>query len=105
MKTEQNKKRSCLRKVSLFVILPLVLLIAMGVVAVMLFTRSPAQRESLYLTMPDGTNIAADVWLPANLKPGQQVPTILRSVRYWRGYQPGRMAPIFRLNGSQPPTG
>jgi putative CocE/NonD family hydrolase len=69
----------------------------------MLTTRSPAQRESLYLTMPDGTKIAADVWLPANLKPGQKVPTILRAVRYWRGYQPGPMAAIFRLLGQGDP--
>jgi putative CocE/NonD family hydrolase len=103
MKTEQNKKMSCLRKVLLFVILPLVLLLVGGVVALMLATRSPAKRDSLYLTMSDGTNIAADVWLPADLKSGQKVPTILRAVRYWRGYQPGPMAAIFRLLGQGDP--
>jgi putative CocE/NonD family hydrolase len=99
MKTKQNKKVGYARKMLLFVILPLILLLGVGVVALTLTTRSPAKRESLYLTMPDGTKIAADVWLPADLKPGQKVPTILRSVRYWRGYQPGPMASIFRLLG------
>jgi putative CocE/NonD family hydrolase len=99
MKAGQNKKKSYLRKVLLFVMLPLVLLIGIGVVARILTTRNPAKCESLYLTMSDGVKIAADVWLPANLKPGQKIPTILRAVRYWRGYQPGPMASIFRLLG------
>lgn len=103
MKAKQNKKVSFFRKVLLFVILPLVLLIAIGVVVRILTTRSPAKLESLYLTMPDGTKIAADVWLPANLKAGQKVPTILRAVRYWRGYQPGPMASIVRLLGQGDP--
>ena len=99
MKTEQNKKVNSFRKVLPFVLLPLILLIAIGVVARILMTRSPAKRESLYVTMSDGTKIAADVWVPADLKPGQKVPTILRAVRYWRGYQPGPMASIVRLLG------
>ena len=103
MKAKQNKKEGCLRRTLLLVILPLALLIAIGVVVRILTTRSPAKLESLHLTMPDGTRIATDVWLPANLKVGQKVPTILRAVRYWRGYQPGPMASIVRLLGQGDP--
>ncbi len=99
MKTKGNRKAGCLRRALLFVILPLFSLVVVGVAVLALIRRSPAQRESLYLTMADGTGIAADVWLPANLKPGQEAPTILRAVRYWRGYQPGPVAPIVRLLG------
>jgi uncharacterized protein len=97
MKTESPRRTSCLRNLLLFVGLPLFSVLIIGVVILALTSRTPAQRESLYLTMSDGTQIAADVWLPTNLRPGQEAPTILRAVRYWRGYQPGPIAPIFRL--------
>ena len=99
LKTEANKKRGCLRKVLLFGLLPVVSLLVVGLVALALTSRRPARRESLYLNMSDGTRIAADVWLPTNLKADQRAPTILRAVRYWRGYQPGPLAPVFRLLG------
>jgi putative CocE/NonD family hydrolase len=100
MRTEPNKKKSCTRKLLLFVAIPLVLLVFAGVVAFLIATRSPARRQSLYLTMTDGTKIAADVWLPAGLEPGQEVPTILRAARYWRGYQqPGPIARVFQVLG------
>ena len=47
------------------------------------------RNESTYIPMPDGVQIAADIWYPANLAPEQQVPTILLSTRYWRVQQPG----------------
>src|SRR5262249_41962994 len=40
--------------------------------------------SSLYLTMRDGVRIAIEVLLPAKLKPGERIPTILRQTRYWR---------------------
>lgn len=40
--------------------------------------------QSVHITMSDGVKIAADIWLPKNLKPDQKVPTLLRSTRYWR---------------------
>jgi uncharacterized protein len=40
-----------------------------------------------YITMPDGTKIAADVWLPTTYKPGQKLPVIINSTRYWRAIQ------------------
>ena len=42
------------------------------------------RNQALYVTMRDGVKIAIDVWLPASLKPDQEIPTILRATRYWR---------------------
>lgn len=40
--------------------------------------------SSLYLTMRDGTRIAASVYLPAALKENEKLPVILHQTRYWR---------------------
>ncbi|MGY0464347.1 CocE/NonD family hydrolase [Kitasatospora sp. cg17-2] len=40
--------------------------------------------RSLYVAMPDGVRIAVDVWLPAGTTPGQRLPTVLETERYWR---------------------
>jgi len=37
-----------------------------------------------HVTMRDGVNLAADVWLPADLKEGQRVPTVLVRTPYGR---------------------
>jgi putative CocE/NonD family hydrolase len=87
------------RKAVLLVAALLLLLLACGMAALVLSTRETVQRQSLYLEMRDGVKIAVDVWLPADLEPGQKLPAILRSTRYWRSYQPGPMAPIFRVLG------
>jgi putative CocE/NonD family hydrolase len=57
---------------------------------------APANREaalrSVYITMPDGVKIAADVVLPKNLSADAKLPTVLTQTRYWRateGRQPG----------------
>jgi uncharacterized protein len=99
MTPPSHKKSGCWHKGMLFGFLPLLSLLIMGTVILSLTSRSPAQRESLYLTMSDGTKIAIDVWLPTNLESGEEIPTILRAVRYWRGYQPGPIAPIVRSLG------
>jgi uncharacterized protein len=99
MATPSHKKAGCWRKGLLLGLLPPLLLLILGGVILSLTSRRPAQRESLYLTMSDGTKIAVDVWLPANLEPEAEIPTILRAVRYWRGYQPGPIAPIVRALG------
>lgn len=52
------------------------------------------RNSSHYLTMSDGTRIAADVWLPAELQPGERVPVLLRTTRYWRAHAVG---PLYRL--------
>ena len=46
------------------------------------------RNTALYIKMPDGTRIAADIWLPETIKSGQKLPTILNSTRYWRATQP-----------------
>ena len=40
---------------------------------------------SSYLTMRDGTRIAVTTWLPADLRPGQRVPALIKGTPYWRG--------------------
>lgn len=99
MKPDPRPKIGCVRRLLLFILLPLFALLIIVVTTLALTSRSPAQRQSLYLTMADGTEIAADIWLPTNLKPGQEIPTILHAARYWRGYQPGPVAPIVRALG------
>lgn len=39
---------------------------------------------SLYLTMRDGTKIAASIYLPHDLKEGEKLPVIFHQTRYWR---------------------
>jgi putative CocE/NonD family hydrolase len=69
------------------------LLIVIVIVAGLLY-RDPARAltpageprgASLYVTMADGTRIAATVWLPADLRPGERVPTLIKGTPYWRG--------------------
>ena len=40
--------------------------------------------RSLYVPMPDGVRLAADVWLPAGTTAGDRLPTVLETDRYWR---------------------
>jgi len=42
------------------------------------------QDRALYIVARDGTRLAADVWLPADYRSGQRLPTILHTTRYWR---------------------
>ncbi|HJO04891.1 MAG TPA: CocE/NonD family hydrolase [Acidobacteriota bacterium] len=42
------------------------------------------RNQALYVTMRDGVKIAIDIWLPADLDPDQEIPTVLRATRYWR---------------------
>jgi putative CocE/NonD family hydrolase len=69
-------------------------IIAMTVLAAGLIHRNRAPEltpaglphdSSRYLAMRDGTRIAIDVWLPKDLKPGQQVPVLIKGTPYWRG--------------------
>lgn len=46
------------------------------------------RNTAVYIKMPDGTRIAADIWLPANYKAGQKLPTMINTTRYWREQQP-----------------
>lgn len=45
------------------------------------------RNEALYITMRDGVRIAIDVWLPAGIEEGDEVPTLMHATRYWRAMQ------------------
>lgn len=47
------------------------------------------QNSSVYVKMRDGTEIAVTVLLPPDLKPGERVPVLMRTTRYWRGPEVG----------------
>ena len=46
--------------------------------------RSYPHFRSLYIRMPDGVRLAADVWLPAGTTAASRLPTVLETDRYWR---------------------
>lgn len=43
--------------------------------------------KSYYVTMPDGTKIALDLWLPRESNENPKIPSIVRFTRYWRSYE------------------
>ena len=47
------------------------------------------QSTSRYVKMRDGAEIAVTVDLPVDLKPGERVPVLMRTTRYWRAPQIG----------------
>ena len=53
-----------------------------------------ARNTSSYVSMGDGTRLAADVWVPADLEADQRLPAIMTTTRYWRAHD---MGPIYRL--------
>ncbi len=42
------------------------------------------RNTAIYIDMPDGARIAADLWLPADLEPGEKIPAVIEGTRYWR---------------------
>jgi predicted acyl esterase len=46
--------------------------------------RSYPHFRSLYIRMPDGVRLAADVWLPAGTTAASRLPTVLETDRCWR---------------------
>jgi putative CocE/NonD family hydrolase len=49
--------------------------------------RTPAGKRrstSQYVKMRDGVEIAVSVWLPSDLQPGERVPVLMKTARYWR---------------------
>jgi putative CocE/NonD family hydrolase len=47
------------------------------------------RNTSQYVEMRDGVRLAVDVWFPENIELGQQLPTVMRSTRYWRAQDIG----------------
>jgi putative CocE/NonD family hydrolase len=79
-------KTGCKRSIVLLATALMVALLAC-LAALLLATHKAAQLQSVYVEMSDSTQIAVDVLLPSNLKPGQRLPTVLRGVRYWRSFE------------------
>ncbi len=42
------------------------------------------ENQAVYVTMPDGTRIAAEIWLPEATTAGANLPTLISFTRYWR---------------------
>lgn len=40
--------------------------------------------QAIYISMPDGVRLSADVYLPPQVRTGSTVPTMLQATRYWR---------------------
>jgi uncharacterized protein len=62
--------------------------------------------SSIYIPAPDGTRLAADVYLPHGLQRGERIPVLLEQTRYWRSLQlraPFRW--LWRGSGDQTPPG
>ncbi|RPI89993.1 MAG: CocE/NonD family hydrolase [Chloroflexi bacterium] len=83
----KNKQLMKNRRSRILLIGALVLILTCALSGAALASRRTAERQSLYVTMKDGTQIAIDLWLPADLKPGEKIPAMLRSTCYWRSYQ------------------
>lgn len=62
--------------------------------AMLLIAGCMPEPDSLYIPMSDGTQIAADVWLPRDMPAKGGVPTVLRLSRYWRDYQLPSQLPV-----------
>lgn len=64
------------------------------------------RNQALYVHAGDGTGLAIDVWLPANLQPGQRIPALVQGSRYWRAMDAtplGRFAALLGIDA--PGTG
>jgi len=76
----------------------LTLVAALAVVILTARTKLPGElvtpagiRESTsqYVKMRDGVEIAVNVSVPADLRPGERIPVLMRTTRYWRASQIG----------------
>ena len=54
------------------------------------------QQISRYLTMRDGVKIAIDLYLPASLKQGEKIPTMVHQTRYWRAVNYRWLVSLFK---------
>lgn len=81
-----------------FGVFALALVAALAVVILTARTKLPGelvtpagirQSTSQYGKMRDGVEIAVTVSVPTDLKPGERVPVLMRTTRYWRAPQIG----------------
>ena len=62
------------------------------------------QSTSQYVKMRDGVEIALTVNLPTDLKPGERVPVLMRTTRYWRASEIGwALRMLIALHQANPP--
>jgi putative CocE/NonD family hydrolase len=62
------------------------------------------QSTSQYVRMRDGVEIALTVNLPTDLKPGERVPVLMRTTRYWRASEIGwALRMLIALHQANPP--
>jgi uncharacterized protein len=62
------------------------------------------QSTSEYVKMRDGVEIAVTINLPPDLKPGERVPVLMRTTRYWRSPQIGwTLRMLVALHQANPP--
>ncbi len=59
-------------------------------------TTNSWKRSSKYLTMRDGVKIAVDLYLPNEINPGDQIPTMLHQTRYWRSFEYRWLIALFK---------
>ncbi len=59
-------------------------------------THDSWHRTSQYLTMRDGVKIAVDLYLPDDLQPGEQIPTMIHQTRYWRAFEYRWLISLFK---------
>ena len=98
MKPPQSRLRRLLQWLGLalgVVVLAVVGLIALGRSPGEAMTPAGLRRNlSLYVPVHDGTRLAVEIWLPANLAPGRRLPAIFRPARYVAA---GESGPLERL--------
>lgn len=63
--------------------------VAVGVEGQGSASRGKPTRTSFYLAMRDGVRIAVDLNLPANLRPNDKIPALIRQTRYYRSFDLG----------------
>jgi hypothetical protein len=69
--------------------------------------RTPAgfvRNSAVYVPAADGTRIAVDVWLPADLEQGERIPALVEGSRYWRAMRTTLADRVIELFGGSAPT-
>src|SRR5579863_7139127 len=69
-----------MRRIGLGVIALIVLLALFVAVR----AKRPGRSTSRYVPMRDGVELAISVYYPEDLKPGERLPVLMRTTRYWR---------------------
>jgi uncharacterized protein len=61
------------------------------------------RNQAVYVKMRDGVQIAADIWLPPDLRANERVPVLMQTTRYWRATRIGwALRALFALHIAPP---